>query len=201
MKSIQWLGLHPLLSLILMTLLGGVIGFALTYIAPYILWLSWEQVVTTPPKVTHIFTMQGPMLYVRADKNALYECDLRLKSKSCHQVAQIPKLVPTRYTLDCPAIAPITPILVGNIVETHAQRECQPQGYTDVHVIVLEDGSVWMGRNYYRFNADGIAYLGMMGGAGSVVGLLFGMIILVQLWTAEFRNRRRHSAYSTSISA
>lgn len=191
MSLIKWLGLYPLRVLVLMTLIGGLLAFGHTSAAPYILWLSWRQIVKPPPKAAHIVAMRSYLLYLKADDATIHECDLN--SNSCNQIDAVPKFNITRETLNCPAIDMITPIWVDNISETYAQRDCLPYGYTDIHIIVLADGSVWAERDYYRYNADGLMYLGMMSCTGAVLGLLLGMISLVWIWTAESKNRRRNA--------
>ena len=142
MKVIIWVGLSPLRGLLLLAFLGGIIGVSLIYLAPYLLWLSWERVVTPPPAATQIVALRTPLLYLRATDNALYTCDMR--HYTCTQTPEPFKLTLTREKLNCPAIDFVTPILVSNIVDVYAQRECFPDTnrHTDWHIIVLADGSV-----------------------------------------------------------
>ena len=191
MKVINWVGLHPLQGLLRLAFLGGIVGASFIFLVPYLLWLSWERVVTPPPAATRIVALRSPLLYLRAADNALYTCDMR--QHTCTQTPEPFKLTITRENLNCPAIEFVTPILVSNIVDVYAQRECFPDTYhyTDWHVIVLDDGSVWIERDIFMFNDNGWQSLLLTGGCGATLGFIVGMVTLVGVWTAEDKQRRQ----------
>jgi len=121
----------------LIILSGCLLGFLFYLALPHLHIGSWYLFAEPPRKAIKILSQRFPDVYVQSVDNNIYACS---STNQCIQVDEPQQEVESRSCGSPDSIAPIAP---GKIIDSLTYRSCGPDGYADVHIIILEDGSIW----------------------------------------------------------
>jgi hypothetical protein len=161
--------------------LGCCAGGSLYFLSPYLPFGTWELVITPPVKAVQFIAYEYPNVFIRAEDSNMYVCEplniwqLRAGESSQHRCTQtndIPKPINIPRCRPDDVWKPSPP---SKIVDALSVRGCFPDGYVDIHFIVIDDGTVW-----HLTNSRGVYNaVPVLGGLGAVVGAVLSSIIFL----------------------
>jgi hypothetical protein len=163
---------------LLMLILGIFAGIGFLVVGSYPLLDSWDFVSKVPKTATQLI-YDYPHFYVKTSDNLIYSC----QGHSRHICEPIKSYVEPQDIYKyhfCGEPNSLTPLVPGTVTASLVVRECAPDGHVDIHIIALEDGSIW---EWYQFSGGlGSELIPLMFIAiGAVGGLAVG-IPLFAFW-------------------
>jgi hypothetical protein len=187
---------------ILFVLLAGILGMVISCLAVAAFgrttYGSWQQLPQPPVSLDHFVAgrltdaSQGEIVAATAD-GTLYA--LPCPDLSCQWSKRdgLPPVVGESQPGLCPQgsgpdaeVVANKPKVPGRVVDGYETRYCRTSyDNTDLHYVLLEDGSVWVwewaehGRSGYYANVTKWLAMVIFGAIGVIVGLLAGIIVVV----------------------
>jgi hypothetical protein len=155
---------------VIMICLGAFAGFGLLFIPAAFLG-SWErisQVTGTPARIVYGY----PQFYVETQNQLIYACSSH--ERQCNPIASYdPPPDFSQYNL-CGKPDSRTPAHPGLVVTSLTYRECAADGYVDIYIVGLEDGTIWEWWNFQ--GGQGAAEIPFfLAQAGAIIGAVLGI--------------------------
>jgi hypothetical protein len=132
----------------------------------------WERLRVAPPPFVQLVGYHNGNLFIKAADGNLYSCGTG--SDACFQT-DVESEKKTRF---CGEPGSLTPFAPGKIVNVLAVRICYPDAHSDIHFIVLNNGSIWTWKRWWSGNEQSLI-LARFGFFGALTGAI-GAVIFVR---------------------
>lgn len=136
----------------------------------------WKRVTVAPSKPVGLVAYRDRNLFIKTPDGTLYACGTDVES--CLRTDGVSEKEKQRF---CGEPGSLTPFAPGKIVKALAVRICYPDAYSDIHFILLENGSIWTWDRWWSGNEQSFSFA-LCASFGALTSVIVTLIFL----------RRRH---------